>query len=113
MDDSKVAVLLEDLKAQFQVFGEGLQTVIQKTDRLEQRFDGLEKRFDGLEQRFDGLEQRFDGLERRFGRLEQRVDRIEQKLDTHIEQNHQEHTLMMQMIQDLNHEVQVKLKRVK
>lgn len=106
MDDSKVAVLLEDLKAQFQVFGEGLQTVIQKTDRLEQRFDGLEKRF-------DGLEQRFDGLERRFGRLEQRVDRIEQKLDTHIEQNHQEHTLMMQMIQDLNHEVQVKLKRVK
>lgn len=78
MDDSKVAILLEDLKNQFQVFGEGLQMVIQKTDRLEQRFDGLER-----------------------------------KLDRHIEQNRIEHRMLMQMIQDLNHEVQGKLKRVK
>jgi hypothetical protein len=33
MEDSKVAVLLEDIKAQFHVFGEGLQMVNEKVDK--------------------------------------------------------------------------------
>lgn len=33
MDDNKVAVLLEDLKAQFRTFGEGLQLLNDKMDR--------------------------------------------------------------------------------
>jgi hypothetical protein len=33
MEDSKVAVLLEDIRAQFRVFGEGLQLLNEKVDR--------------------------------------------------------------------------------
>lgn len=33
MEDSKVAVLLEDLRAQFRVFGEGLQLLNDKMDQ--------------------------------------------------------------------------------
>jgi hypothetical protein len=39
MDDNKVAVLLEDLKAQFRTFGEGLQLLNDKVDRVEQKLD--------------------------------------------------------------------------
>ncbi len=39
MDDNKVAVLLEDLRAQFQTFGEGLQLLTDKVDRVEQKLD--------------------------------------------------------------------------
>jgi hypothetical protein len=33
MDDNKVAILLEDLKAQFRTFGEGLQMLNDKVDQ--------------------------------------------------------------------------------
>ena len=33
MDDQKVAVLIEDLRAQFRAFGEGLQMLNEKMDR--------------------------------------------------------------------------------
>jgi len=33
MDDQKVAVLLEDLRAQFRTFGEGLQLLNDKVDK--------------------------------------------------------------------------------
>jgi hypothetical protein len=39
MDDNKVAVLLEDLRAQFRTFGEGLQLLNDKVDRVEQKLD--------------------------------------------------------------------------
>lgn len=39
MDDNKVAVLLEDLRSQFQTFGEGLQILNDKIDRVEQKLD--------------------------------------------------------------------------
>lgn len=46
MDDQKVAVLLEDLRAQFQTFGEGLQLVNDKIDRMDQRLDRVEQKLD-------------------------------------------------------------------
>ena len=39
VDDNKVAVLLEDLRSQFRTFGEGLQLVSEKIDRVEQKLD--------------------------------------------------------------------------
>ena len=39
MDDNKVAVLLEDLRSQFRTFGEGLQMLNDKVDRLESKLD--------------------------------------------------------------------------
>lgn len=39
MEDSKVAVILEDIRAQFKVFGEGLQTLNEKVDKIDQKLD--------------------------------------------------------------------------
>lgn len=39
MDGHQVAILLEDLKSQFRTFGEGLQLVNEKMDRVEQKLD--------------------------------------------------------------------------
>ena len=39
MDDNRVAVILEDLRSQFKVFGEGLQMVNDKIDRVETKLD--------------------------------------------------------------------------
>jgi hypothetical protein len=39
MEDNKVAVLLEDLRAQFRTFGEGLQSVNDKIDKVDQNIN--------------------------------------------------------------------------
>lgn len=46
MDDNKVAVLLEDLRAQFRTFGEGLQLVNDKIDKMNQRVERVEIKLD-------------------------------------------------------------------
>lgn len=89
MDDNKVAVLLEDLRAQFRTFGEGLQLLNEKVDNG------------------------FNSLNGRVDKLESKVDRLEGKLAQLQESNTQEHKQLMQMVKELDHEVQVELKRVK
>jgi hypothetical protein len=39
MEDSKVAILLEDIRSQFRVFGEGLQMLNEKVDKIDQKID--------------------------------------------------------------------------
>jgi predicted nuclease with TOPRIM domain len=78
--EDQVVTILEDIKDQFNAFGEGLTIVSDGQERLEKRFDGLEKKVDRLETRFDGLETRFDGLETRFDGLETRFDGLEKKV---------------------------------
>lgn len=39
LDDNKVAVLLEDLRVQFRTFGEGLQLVNDRIERIEHKLD--------------------------------------------------------------------------
>ena len=46
MEDSKVAVLLQDLLSQFRTFGEGLQSLENKIDRVEQKVDRVEQDID-------------------------------------------------------------------
>ena len=46
MDDNKIAVLLEDLRAQFRAFGEGLQIVNDKIDKMDQRIERVEQKLD-------------------------------------------------------------------
>ena len=53
MDDDKVAVLLEDLRAPFRTFGEGLQMMNEKMDK---GFETLNNRMDKLETRLDRME---------------------------------------------------------
>lgn len=50
MEDSKVAVILEDLRAQLQVFGEGLEAVRQEVSGLKQEF-AQERRLNRQEHR--------------------------------------------------------------
>ena len=46
MDANKVTVLLEDLRSQFRTFGEGLQLLNNKVDRVEQKVDHVEQKLD-------------------------------------------------------------------
>jgi hypothetical protein len=84
MDDNKVAVLLEDLRAQFRTFGEGLQLLNDKVDNLDQKVVIMDSK----------------------------VNNLEMKLDAHIQEDRQEHQQLMQMIKELDTEV-IQLKRVK
>ncbi|MCL6590867.1 MAG: hypothetical protein K6U80_13065 [Firmicutes bacterium] len=46
MEDNKVQVLLEDLRSQFRIFGDGLQFVLEKIDKLDQRVERIEHKLD-------------------------------------------------------------------
>jgi hypothetical protein len=85
MENDKVAVLLEDLRSQFRVFGEGLESVTGKIDRLEQKVDRLDQKLD--------------------------AHVLENRRDFDI--NRQEHQQLMQMITEVDREVQTEIKRVK
>lgn len=84
MEDSKVAVILEDLRSQFRVFGEGLQALNEKVDKIDQKLDA---------------------------HIEENRRQFDQNALEH-RQNAQEHRLMLQMIKELNEE-QTKLKQAK
>ena len=53
MDDKRVAVLLEDLMAKFNTFGEGLEML---NDKVDKGFDTMNNRMDKLEARMDRME---------------------------------------------------------
>ena len=55
MDDNQVAVLLEDLRAQFRTFGEGLQLVNDKIDKVDHKVDKIELKVNNIEQELISL----------------------------------------------------------
>jgi len=83
VEDSKVAVILEDLRSQFRVFGEGLQALNAKVDGIDQK----------LEAHIEENRRQFDRIV-----LEHRQNALDHQ------QNMQEHRLMLQMIKELNEE---------
>lgn len=88
MDDSKVAVLLEDIKSQFRVLGDGLQMLNEKIDAQGQK---LNEKIDSVDHRLTSVDQRLASLE---------------------VSNSNEHRLILQMIKELSDEQQ-QLKRAK
>lgn len=85
--ESSFAVVLEDLRGQFTVFGEAIQGLREHMDR---RFDAVDKRFDAVDKRFELADRRFDSVERQLGLLTDAVrthskalQAIESKLETH------------------------------
>ncbi|MDW7650379.1 MAG: hypothetical protein SCK29_00965 [Bacillota bacterium] len=98
MEDAKVAVILEDLRSQFRVFGEGLQLLNEKVGRVDKKVDGLETKVDSLEIKVDVLDKKVDALDKR--------------LERHETKNEEENRLLMQMVRELSEEQQ-KLKRAK
>jgi phage-related tail protein len=91
VEDSQVAVILEDLRSQFRVFGEGLQMLNEKVDRVDNKVDALDKR---------------------VGTVENKVDALDKRLERHAIKNEEENLLLMQMIRELSEE-QKTLKRAK
>jgi hypothetical protein len=85
MDDNKVVILIEDSRAQFRTFGEGLQLLNDKVDRVEIKVD----------------------------KLEQKLDTHIEENRRDFEANRREHQQLMQMVKELDKEVQVEIKRVK
>lgn len=70
--ERKFKVILEEIQKQFRVFGEGLQGIHDRLDRVEARLGAVEERLDRIEMRLD--------------RVETRLDRLEHKVDTFIVQ---------------------------
>lgn len=77
-------ILLEDLRSQFQIFGEGLQLLNDKVDNLEKKVDTIDNK----------------------------VNNLELKLDAHIIEDRREHQQLMQMIKETDSDMQ-QIKRVK
>ena len=80
MDDTKVAVLMEDIKSQFRVLGDGLQMLNEKIDAQGQK---LSDKIDSMDQRVTSLDQRVISLE---------------------VSNSNEHCLILQMLKELSEE---------
>lgn len=85
--DGSFAVVLEDIRGQFTVFGEALRGLREHMDR---RFDAIDQRFESVDRRFELADRRFDSVERQLGLLTDAVrthskalQAIETKLDGH------------------------------
>ena len=92
VDARAFTVVLEEIRAQNKVFGEGLQLLRQQMDagfgqvdarfdRVDGRLDRVEGRLDGVEGRLDGVEGRLDGVEGRLVGVEGRLVGVEGRLD--------------------------------
>lgn len=56
-------VVLEDLRSNFKVFGEGLSLLNNKVDKMDGRLDGIDGRLDGIDDRLDGIDGRLGRVE--------------------------------------------------
>jgi hypothetical protein len=76
MDDNKVAVLLEDLRAQFRTFGEGLQLLNDKVD----------KGFQEVKTGIDSLKLEVTNLKADNRQEHQQLKQMVKELDTEVVQ---------------------------
>ena len=60
-------VVLEDIRAQFSVFGEALHGM---REHMEARFEAVDERFDGIDRRFEAVDRRFEAVDSRFDRMD-------------------------------------------
>ena len=64
-------IVLEDLRAQFRVFGEALQGVAERVNRLDEKVDGLDGRLTRLE---DTVQRGFVRIDLRFEEIDRRTE---------------------------------------
>lgn len=76
MDDTKVAVLLEDLMSQFRTFGEGLQLLNEKVD----------KGFQEVKTEIDSLKLEITSLKAENRQEHQQLQQMVKELDTEVVQ---------------------------
>lgn len=81
MEDSKVAVLIEDLLSQFRVFGEGQEMLTKKVDKIEEHMVELEEKITETQMELKAeiaetrkeLTSRIDQLDRKVSALDKEV----------------------------------------
>lgn len=71
-----VGAILEEIRSDFKVFGEGLDDVRQGVWRLETRMNGLEEKVDKMDIRLFGVEDRLSGLEEKVDFLIEDMDEV-------------------------------------
>jgi hypothetical protein len=76
-DAHTFTVVLEDLRAQFGVFGEALEGL---REQMNVRFDAVDRRFEGVDRRLDGIDVRLDGIDVRLDGIDVRLDRTERDI---------------------------------
>jgi hypothetical protein len=74
---AEVGVLIEDLRSQFRVFGEGQDIIKNHIDGLETRFDTLERRFDTLEIKVTGIDMKTEAVRTNQVRTLERITGLE------------------------------------
>lgn len=72
-NSQKLDLLLDEMHGMRKEFGERL-------DRVENRLDRVEKRLDRVENRLNRVEERLDRVENRLNRVEERLDKVEEHL---------------------------------
>jgi chromosome segregation ATPase len=78
-------VVLEGIRGDFKVFGEGLSDLSRKFDGLEEKVDNLTDKVEVLSVKTDVLTERVDVLTERVDVLTERVDVLAEKTDLLIE----------------------------
>ena len=81
MKDAHVGALIEDLRGQFKVFGEALQTTNEKLDRLDSRITSLDGRMTSLDGRMTTLEDKVDGIAFDVSDVKKRLTHVEHALN--------------------------------
>ncbi len=64
-------VVLEDLRSQFQVFGEALSAIDEKNER---HFDDINDKFVSIEQQFRNVDMRFNQADKQFNRIDEKLE---------------------------------------
>ena len=82
MTAREVAVLGEDFRSQFKVFGEGLDALKAKLEKIDTRFNGLDTKVDRLDIRFNGLDTKVDSVYTQVGKLTEDVGIIKVDIRT-------------------------------
>ncbi len=83
----RTAVILEDIKSQFTVFGESLSSVSDKVDKLEagqgvlnEKVDKLGTKVGVIDERLKNVEVKVDVIDERLKNVEVKVDAIDERL---------------------------------
>ena len=74
---TEVGTLLESLRSEFKVFGEGLTSLLEWKDRVDSRLDRIEGRLTAVEDRLSAVEYRLGLVEGRLTSVEGRLGRVE------------------------------------
>ena len=117
--DRGTAILVEDMRAQFRVFGEALEglrdQVVSGFDQVRQRFDGVDARFDRIDRRLDGMDTRFDGVDARFDRIDRRLDGMDTRfdgVDARLERVDREIGLLKSAVLENTREIRAEVRRL-